>query len=302
MQRLHEEDLSGIMIEEGGWDHLNLPAIATEDQTIRLTRGRVYQRRIGDVLHPAREPLVVLENLKRQQGSHIFSAQYQQQPVPATGNMVEVQWLKYYDAPLERLPGDQIVQSWDTASKDGIHNDFSVCITALMRGQDVYLLDVYRAKLKFPDLLRRTIELARQYGPLTALILEDAASGIALQQQLINDGPAGVPHPSVRRPKTDKVTRLSGVSAMIENNLRIPRGAAWRAEFEIELLGFPNKKHDDQVDALSQLLEWVGQQNRYTSGLGMPILVDHENPDENIWGDVDDADDAGDDYLESLFN
>ena len=33
-------------------------------------------------------------------------------------------------------------------------------------------------------------------------------------------------------------------------------GAVWEADFKHEVLGFPNTKHDDQVDALSQLLSY----------------------------------------------
>ena len=36
MQRLHEDDLAGHLVRQGGWDHLDMPAIALEDEIIEL--------------------------------------------------------------------------------------------------------------------------------------------------------------------------------------------------------------------------------------------------------------------------
>lgn len=290
MQRLHQEDLAGIMLEEGGWTHLNLPAIATEDQIVPLTRGRVHTRKVGDVLHPAREPLEVLERLKRQMGSVLFTAQYQQQPVPAGGNLILAEWLREVPTIITRQPGDLVVQSLDTASKDGVQNDWSVSLTAIVRGRDVYLIHVARARLAFPDLLNRTIALAREYRP-DALLIEDAASGTQLYQTLIDQDPIGVPRPLGRRAESDKVSRLSGVSAMIEaGQLILPKEAPWLADFKGELLAFPNGRHDDQVDALSQMLEWVRRNSRFDT-IGPPPEVPSPR---NIPGG-DDLDDDCDD-------
>jgi hypothetical protein len=77
-QRLHVDDLVGhVLARSGGWVHLNLPAIAREDEVIHLGGGRIYHRAAGEVLHPKREPLSVLEELKVDMGSRVFSAQYQ---------------------------------------------------------------------------------------------------------------------------------------------------------------------------------------------------------------------------------
>lgn len=257
MQRLHQFDLSGMLLEACQWEHLSLPAIATEDAIIPLTRGRVHHRKAGDVLHPEREPLEVLEELRASMGSTIFAAQYQQGPIPAHGNMVKAEWFRIWsgDPPAERR--GQIVQSWDTASKDGLQNDWSVCITAMLVGSRICILDVFRARLTFPELKLAAIRLARQHRPI-ALLIEDQASGTQLIQTLRAEKPAGVPPLIARKPESDKVTRLAGVSPMIEaGELLLPIEAPWLADFRQELLAFPSGRYDDQVDALSQLLAWV---------------------------------------------
>ena len=271
MQRLHEEDLAGHLIEAGGWEHLNLPAIAPADARIRTGPDRWHHRRTGEALHPDREDLGELERIRRVTGSMVFSAQYLQEPVPAEGNLVRRAWFGRYDEPPGRRPGDRIVQSWDTASKDGVQNDWSVCITALMRRDTFYVLDVLRRKMDFPTLRRTAAEHARAWSA-GVLLIEDAASGMHLLQQLKADAPPGVPRPIGRKVEGDKITRFAAETSKIEaGQLNLPREAPWLAAFEHELLAFPNGRHDDQADALAQLLNWRPPHAGMTAG---PVLVE----------------------------
>jgi hypothetical protein len=59
------------------------------------------------------------------------------------------------------------------------------------------------------------------------------------------------------QPTTDKIMRMHAQTAMIENGfVHIPQSAPWLAEYLHEMTVFPNGKHDDQVDATAQFLEW----------------------------------------------
>ncbi|MEO7826210.1 MAG: phage terminase large subunit, partial [Allosphingosinicella sp.] len=280
MQRLHQFDLAGMLLESGEWEELSIPAIAVEEASIPLTRGRTYHRRTGTPLHAAREPIEELLRIKKTIGSVLFAAQYQQQPVPAEGNMVRAEWLLASDTAQAREGGGQIVQSWDTATKEGLLNDWSVCITALVRRQQVFLLDVWRRKVEFPALRKAAIALARDHRA-SVILIEDQASGTQLLQSLRNEQPRGVPIPIARKPEGDKKSRLAGVSAMIEaGRLLLPVEAPWLGEFRYELLAFPSSRHDDQVDALSQLLAWADRQQRFEGlSLAAPIIVTVEEPD-----------------------
>jgi len=88
--------------------------------------------------------------------------------------MVKEAWFKTYtDTP---VTFDTICQRWDTASKLGERNDYSVCTTwGVCKGQ-YYLLDVYRARLEFPNLKRAVMELQELFKARTILI-EDRTSG-----------------------------------------------------------------------------------------------------------------------------
>lgn len=288
MQRLHEDDLAGHLLESGGWEHLSLPAIAADLETIEIAHGEFHTRQPGDVLHPEMTSREELANMAATMGSAAFSAQYLQAPVPVQGNIVRREWLKRWDRMPERQAGDLIVQSWDTANKDGVFSDYSVGITALLRKKDVYILDIFRGRLQFPDLKRRVVSEALSHGADTVLI-EDAASGQQLLQILIHEDHNGMPRPVRRRPEGDKLTRMSAQSALIEQGrLVLPLNASWLADFEHELFAFPNGRHDDQVDALAQLLEWV--QTRHEgimfAGFGGKLFDEHgevfpeNNPDD----------------------
>lgn len=275
MQRLHEDDLAGKLIENGNWRHLSLPAIATEDQVVSLLRGRIHHRKVGDVLHPGHEPRDVLEEIKAEMGSDTFEAQYQQNPLPAHGNLIRRAWLQYFDLlAFDPAGPGQIVQSWDTASKENLTNDFSVCVTAHIRGREIRILHVFRQRLEFPKLVYHAKRLIEEFRPSTVLI-EDQSSGTHLLQTLRKDQSISI-WPTARRPEGDKLSRVSGVSAMIEaGHLLLPKDAPWLLEFEKELLGFPSSKFDDQVDALAQLLVWARGEWQSASHpqIGLPIVV-----------------------------
>jgi predicted phage terminase large subunit-like protein len=157
-------------------------------------------------------------------------------------------------------PGEQpskfeiVFQSWDTANKSTGLSDYSVCTTWGLKRKKLYLLDVYRKRLEFPDLKRAIVRRAAHFRPSNILI-EDKASGTALIQDLIRDGIHGVTR---YEPIMDKVMRLNSVSSTIENGfVYSPEQADWLAEYLHELTTFPSTKHDDQADSTSQALDWV---------------------------------------------
>ena len=97
MQRVHQNDLVGYLQEQGGFEVLNLPAIAQKPQTYDLGGGRTYTRQQGELLHPEHEPAETLIELKREMGPIAFSAQYQQSPIPPGGTIIKRKWLTTYD-------------------------------------------------------------------------------------------------------------------------------------------------------------------------------------------------------------
>lgn len=254
MQRLHVDDLAGHLLEQAGWTHLDLPAIAQEDEVIAISHGKYHHRRVDDLLHPEHEPMSSLDELKRSLGAFHFSAQYLQRPAPIGGNLIQWPWFRSFAIEPWADRFDEVVLSWDTASKDGVMNDYSVCTAWLIKEDRFYLLGLHRDRLNFPDLKRRALELAERYRPSTILI-EDKDSGTHLAQELDTNSRFSV---IAIKPEGDKVTRASSSSLEIEGGrVFLPEHAAWRDELRAEVLAFPKGRHDDQVDSISQFLLWA---------------------------------------------
>ena len=268
MQRLHEDDLVGHVMEQGHWEVLRLPAIAEEEQVFEYATQagpRRITRKPGDLLHPAREPQKVIDDIRERLGEYNFASQYQQAPTPPGGGLVKREWFRVYGQSEVRF--DRVVQSWDTAIKVTELSDYSVCTTWGIRDKEAYLVDVLRARLEYPALKRAVQDQARRYRAQVILI-EDKASGQQLLQELRADGlyaAQGV------IPDGDKVMRMHAQTAMIENGfVFLPELAPWLKTYLHELDTFPYSKHDDQADfdlSISELVQGGGSDYviRYSS-------------------------------------
>ena len=252
MQRIHMDDLTGFVQSlSDDWTVLSLPAIAEIDEDVPISEGKVYHREAGEALSSEREPLAVLETLKLQLGSDAFSAQYQQAPAPPGGAMIKRHWIQRYSD----LPPQQdrlfLVQSWDTASKGGPENDFSVGTTWwVTKGKQWYLVDVWRKRVDYPELKAAVQNLAFRFRAQRVLV-EDAGAGTSLVQEL-RGKVSGI---IAVRPDGDKVSRMAVVSAKFEaGQVFLPERASWLADFEAELFAFPGSRNDDQCDSVSQAL------------------------------------------------
>ena len=258
MQRLHLDDLTGYLLAGGGWTHLKLGAVAQHTETFSLGNGRSHTFKAGELLQPKREPQWVLDELRFGMGAMNFSAQYLQEPQNPQGNMFKWEWLIAAVPP--PLYHGVLVQSWDTAQKVGFGHDYSVCTTWLRvaDGRQHYLLDVYRGRLEFPDLRRKIRELAAHHNADQVLI-EEAVSGIGILQELRRESLpfrlTGIV------PVREKDMRFAAATLPMEQGtVFIPEKAPWLETLRLELLAFPYGSNDDQVDSISQYLQWSAHQ------------------------------------------
>ncbi len=251
MQRLHLDDLCGFLT--GHFDNfevLNLAAIAEADERIAIGDGKFHLRKAGEALNPRMEPLETLAEIRASMGSTDFQAQYQQQPVPPGGAMIKREWIQTYKVLPPRTYQTRIVQSWDCASKEGGQNDWSVCTTWQFEPGKYFLIDVFRKRMNYPTLKAEALRLIDKYRP-TEIVIEDAGVGTALAQELHGFGRTVI----LEKPSSDKESRMAVHSAKFEaKQVFFPESAAWLNDLLPELHSFPNGRHDDQVDSISQAL------------------------------------------------
>jgi predicted phage terminase large subunit-like protein len=261
MQRLHQDDLVGHVLEQEHWEVLSFPAIAERDETHvieDLYGTRYFRRKCGEALHPERESLATYQATRQAIGEYNFASQYQQDPAPLGGAMVKTEWLRFYEPGEEPAAFSQIIQSWDTANKSTELSDYSVCTTWGVSYRKYYLLDVVRKKLNYPDLKRAILEQAKRYDAKN-IVIEDKASGTQLIQDLKADFVYGI-NAYKAPPGADKTMRLHAQTAMFENGfVLLPRNAPWLADYIKELTSFPGARYDDQVDSTTQFLDYIRQ-------------------------------------------
>ena len=266
MQRLHEEDLTAILEKQGGWEVLSLPAIAEKDESFVLSDGRIVGRKAGEVLNPEHEPLEILLDLKKAMSEYNFSAQYQQNPIPLKGNIINFDDFKYF----ENLPTADnriVVQSWDCAHKTGENNDFSVCVTGAIINNIIYILDISRYRLEFPDLLDEIKDM-QCIAHANEVVIEDADIGSGIIQQLEKAGCCPIPF----KPEVAKPVRAACVTKLIrDGRVRLLKDAIWLQDFAKEVRAFPYGAHDDQIDALVQLLTEF-EKGTFASSSGVYII------------------------------
>ena len=263
MQRLHQEDLVGEVLER--------EAVCGSAFASRYRRAR--RRAIPDrkpiwefhlrhekpekPLHPERDSVETYRNIREAIGEYNFQSQYQQSPTTREGGLIKREWIKYCDPHEWPKSFDYVLQSWDTAIKNGERNDYSVCTTWGLSDGKFYLIDVFRKKLIFPELKRAVLDLFRKYD-VQKLLIEDKGSGISLNHELQSEYvwclEAYTPDQG-----SDKLMRLDAQSIKFESGrVYLPSQASWLDEYVREITGFPGSKYDDQVDSTSQALEFLG--------------------------------------------
>jgi len=285
MQRLHEDDLVGHVLEQEDWVHLNLPALAEDLETYHvapnLVKSYIYTREKRDALHPERESAEKLIKLRDKIiGPLQFASQYQQSPAPSEGGIVKLKWFKEYDELPSKKP-DRIIQSLDTASKSEEIHDYSVCTTWYEYGDDIYLVDVLRKRLEFPDLLKTIKSHVSIYNPHFILI-EDKGSGTSLIQYLKQER---LPIQEIQ-PQGDKIMRMSNQTPQLETGkVFLPKQEPWLADFKNEVMKFPKAKHDDQIDSMSQALQWIHEKKHQRLGFPKSQLrsFKSQRPQTSIW-------------------
>ena len=158
------------------------------------------------------------------------------------GNTFRREWWRYYT----ELPKMQtVIQVVDTAYKTGTENDWSVVATWGKGEVGFYLLDIWRARVEYPELKRAVTALAEKWRP-SRIVIEDAASG----QSLLQDLKRSTLHPVIPlKVDRDKLTRAVAITGLVESGrCYLQESAPWLHDFVEELAAFPGPGHDDMVD------------------------------------------------------
>ncbi len=254
MQRLHEADLSGHVLRQGGYEHLCLPMEYEPKRKcmIQITGWQDPRTREGEVLWPEVFSDKVLERTKRELGARAVGSQLQQDPSPAGGTIFKRETIKRFDV-LPNLKGAQIIQTWDCAFKDSSTSDYVAGFVLAQVGTDIYVLARKHARLAFSETCAAIRAMHLAWPQARPILIEDKANGPAVISVLKKEI-LGIKEVN---PLGGKEARANAVEPLFDaGHVWFPR-AAWADEAIEELCKFPAGVHDDQVDAITQGLAYL---------------------------------------------
>lgn len=257
MQRLHVDDLVGWTKknEPDQWEYVEVPALDENDKSFWEER------------YPAEE----LKRI-REINPYKFQAQYQQNPIVAGGQMIKSEWFQFYQTHPKYT---RIFITSDTAMKTGQHNDYSVFMVWGVYQHSIYLIDMVRGKWEAPELLRQIRDLTNRYWlwenrlKMSALYIEDKASGVGLIQQMKRESKVPV---IPLTPTKDKVSRVEEALPFLQaGRVFLPFNREYGQNpviiGECEMFARDlSHSHDDVTDTLTYAIQ-------VSSGLGRAVSI-----------------------------
>ncbi len=260
MQRIHQSDLTGHLLDKGGYEHLCLPAEFEGCSRATCLGWRDPRKEAGQPLWPERFGEASLAELKAALGSWAAAGQLQQRPAPAGGGVFKREWWRFFAEAPELDAKSRLVQSWDTGFKTGESNAYSVGQCWAENEEGCFLLDQVRDRMEYPELKRAVAAFHDKWSP-EAVLIEDKASGQSLAQELARG--ARLPLVAIKVGRGDKEMRAHAVSPLVEaGRVWLPEASSWLSDFLEEATLFPNSAYADQVDAATQALSWLQGRKR----------------------------------------
>ena len=301
MQRLHEEDVSGVIIEKQlGYDHIMIPMEYDPDRAAPTMLGWEDPRTAkGELMFPARFPKHVVERDKKIMGTYAASGQFQQLPTPEDGGIIKRKHWQLWEDP-KFPPFDYIIASLDTAYTEKTENDPSAMTVwgvwtddpkthaTRMLGKDGYhivrtydekevpprimLMYAWQEHLEMPELIAKVADTCTRWK-VSRLLIENKSVGMPVARELrrmYSGRDFGV---QLEDPGSiDKMARLYSVQHLFEEGLVYCPDKAWADEVISQCMRFPKAKHDDLVDTVSMAM-------RYLRRSGFILRIDEVSQD-----------------------
>lgn len=301
MQRLHEEDVSGVILDKQlGYDHIMLPMRYEPARSYPTALGFVDKRTTeGELLFPERFPLEVVERDETAMGPYATAGQFQQSPVVRGGGILQYDWWQLWDEDVYP-PLDFVLASIDTAYTTKTSNDpsamtiwgvFSEDVVAranrvMHKNGDTYRIDrtysqphprvimlhAWADRMELHDLVERINASCRRFK-VDKLLVENKATGLSVAQELRRlYSNADFSVQLVDPGSHDKVARLYSVQHLFAEGLVFAPDRAWASMVMNQCAAFPKGKHDDLVDTVSQAMRYL----RTTGMLQRPEEVQYD--------------------------
>ena len=285
MQRLHEEDTSGIILSKGlGYDHIMLPMRYDPGRAFATMLGLEDPRREeGELLFSDRFPEAVVDRDENAMGPYATAGQFQQSPEPRGGGVLKRDWWQKWEQP-SYPPFDYVIAAVDTAYTTKSENDPSaMTVWGVWKGGDqtavvtrspgadgqmailnrqykeehpkCMLMYAWAERLELHELIAKVQETMDDYG-VDKLLIENKASGISVAQEIRRVYGYDEFAVQLVDPKgLDKLARLYSIQHIFAEGLIYAPERPWAEMVINQAAQFPRGKHDDLVDTTSMALK-----------------------------------------------
>lgn len=265
MQRLHEEDLTGMLLklDPENWDHICLPAESSDN----IKPIELIENYTDGLLFPDRLSKYTLNQFRLGLGSYGYSGQYEQLPSPQDGGILKSKWFNLVNnikdeegniVDLNELNWDFFL---DTAYTTKQTNDPSAMLSCTYYNNNIYIRNITTVRLEFPELIREIKDFVSNngYTRRSMIYIEPKASGKSVVQQLHST--EGLNIMESNPPENDKISRVNSVAPVIESGRVHLLEGRYIDPFLSECNSFPNGIHDDMVDTLVMAIDELTQDN-----------------------------------------
>ena len=284
MQRLHEEDPSGIILEKQAdeYDHIMIPMEYDPDRAKPTMLGWEDPREErGEPYFLERFPRHVIEREKKIMGSYAVSGQFQQTPTPDDGGIIKQKWWQLWENSDVFPAMDYIIAAVDTAYTTKTENDYSAMsvwgvfsedpVAEAVKSGESYLIErtykqphpkvmllyAWQERLDFHPLMEKIAKTCRDYR-VNRVLIENKAVGIPIATELRRlftnrDFAVQLEDPG----SVDKQARLYSVQHLFEEGLVYAPDKSWADEVIQQCIKFPKAKHDDLVDTVSMAMRYL---------------------------------------------
>ncbi len=253
MTRWHEDDIIGRLraSKDNSWKIISFPAIAEKED--------ILGRAVGDALCPERYPIDQLKLIKSRLPGKYWNSLYQQRPTAMEGNMFKVANWRHWDRRILPVKFDEELISMDTNVEEGKDNDYTRIQHWGKLGPNYYLLQQVGGVWGMSDQMTSFKLFCQQRPRAFRKLIEKKANGPAIQN-LLKKTVSGI---VMVEPMGSKYERAMAVEPLqVAGNIFIPEDEnvfPWVEGFVEECSQFPKGKHDDQVDTMTQAINfWTG--------------------------------------------
>ncbi len=224
----------------------------------------------GTLFFPERLTEAELQMRKKEQGSYIYSCQYENNPVDnetatfkrSDVNNARVSWELVKDRPI----------NWYVSidpSYEGPYSDYAAFILAGMDyNREIYVKEILRRKMTYGDIINVMFDWHKKYNP-KRIILETVATQKSIQYELNNEQKrrgTWLPVEEIKSRSKSKEERIRGLAPFYEfGRIYHIKEARQLDDLEYELIHFPKGQHDDMIDALATVLEKATPPNNRTT-------------------------------------